>query len=132
MAYRTKLAAFTDEELQKNILAVVEKLLEKSKNLDQESTRFWNEITSANYLFDRKERLAKHLKTVVLSDVLNFFDTYLSASSPRRRKCSSQFFGKGTKYPRALAHKDVVLIKDPALFRRSMPLASVPTFSADL
>lgn len=132
VAYRTKLAAFTDEELQKNILAVVEKLLEKPKNLDQESTRFWNEIISANYLFDRKERLAKHLKTVVLSDVLNFFDSFLSASSPKRRKCSSQFFGKSTKYPRVLAHKNIVLIKDPASFRRSMPLASVRIFHADL
>ena len=130
--YRSKLAAFTDEELQTNICAAVEMLQEKAKNLDQESNRFWSEITGGYYLFDRKVRLAEYLKTVVLSDVLNFFDSFIAAGSPQRRKCSSQYFGMGTKYPKDLGHKDAVLIKDPAVFKRTMSLAPRRTFTADL
>ena len=130
--YRTKLESFTVEELNTNIQAVIEKLLEKPKNLDQESSRYWDEIKNATYLFDRKDRLAKYLQTVVLQDVLSFFDNFIAADSMRRKKCSSQFFGKGTKYPRDLPHKNAVLIKDPAEFKRSMLLSPVVTYSAVL
>ena len=132
LGFREKLSSFTVEELQTNIQAVVEKMLEKPKNLDQESARYWEEIKSATYLFDRKERLAKHLRSVDLSECLKFFDLHLSASSAERRKCSSQFFGKGTKYPTVPEKSNTVVVKNAAHFKRTMSLEPIKIYTADL
>ena len=45
--YEKHLMELSDEEFQKNITAVIDKLTEKSKNLDQETGRFWGEVWSA-------------------------------------------------------------------------------------
>ena len=45
--YEKHLTELSDEEFQKNITAVIDKLTEKSKNLDQETGRFWGEVWSA-------------------------------------------------------------------------------------
>ena len=134
--FRKKLGLFTEEELKTNIQAVIEKLLEKPKNLDSESGNYWEEIKSNLYLFDRKERLANYLRNVKLSDCTEFFDRYISAHSAERRKSSSQLYGKGTKYPKATATaidtgaKKIVIIKSPTEFKRSMTLEPLRTFNA--
>lgn len=52
-----------------------------------------------------------------------------------RRKFCSQFFGASTRYPRAGepigADAKVQLIRDPTVFKRSMPLQPLATFGAD-
>lgn len=129
LGFRVKLAALTEKELSDNILAVREKLVEKAKNLDQESTRYWNEIKNETYLFDRKEQLSSYLTSATLSDCLLFFDKYFAQQSGDRRKCSSQFFGKGTRYPKATSlDKNVVIISDPSAFKRTMTLLPVEKF----
>ena len=130
-SFRATLGAFTEEELKTNIQAVIEKLLEKPKNLDQESMRHWEEIKNAFYLFDRKERLAKHLRNVKLSDCTEFFDLYIAAQSGERRKVSSQLFGKGSKYPKSEAGTNRVIVKNPIEFKRAMSLEPMCTFSAN-
>jgi secreted Zn-dependent insulinase-like peptidase len=129
--FRATLGAFTEEELKTDSQAVIEKLLEKPKNLDQESMRHWEEIKNAFYLFDRNERLAKHLRNVKLSDCTEFFDLFIAAQSGERRKVSSQLYGKGTKYPKAEAGTNKVIIKNPIEFKRAMSLEPMCTFSAN-
>jgi insulysin len=128
VGFRVKLAGLSAEELQNNIQAVRERLLEKPKNLDQESSQYWEEIKNATYLFDRKERLALFLCTVTLEDCVVFFDRHISKGSSERKKCSSQFFGKGTRYPKTVA-ENVVLIKDPTEFKRGMSLQPIKIFN---
>jgi insulysin len=132
VGFRVKLGAFTDEELQTNIQAVVEKLLEKPKNLDQESSRYWEEIKSASYLFDRKARLAKYLRSVTLKECLEYFDQYFAVGGADRRKCSSQFYGKGTKYPKPSSDPKVVIIKDSSHFKRTMSLEPIRSYLPEL
>ena len=132
VGFRSKLGAFTDEELQTNIQAVVEKLLEKPKNLDQESSNYWGEIKTATYLFDRKARLAKYLRSVTLEECLDYFDQYFAVGGADRRKCSSQFYGKGTKYPKTSSDPAVVIIKDPSQFKRTMALEPIKSYTPEL
>ena len=42
--FESHLVGLSDEEWQRNITAVIDKLTEKSKNLDQETGRFWGEV----------------------------------------------------------------------------------------
>lgn len=147
--YRTVLETLTAEELNDNIQAVVEKLLEKPKNLDKETMRYWDEITSGSHLFSRRQREADFLRSSVsLEDLKKFFDRYLVPSSSHRRKFSSQFFGTGHKpctpaevinegveegdSPVVSPHS-VVLIKDYIDFKRKcslLPVKSNPPFAS--
>ena len=89
-------------------------------------------------LFDRRERVAAHLKSSTLSQCVSFFQRYIiassstspaAASSSTRKKVSSQFFGRGTAYPKKSVSEDkVVLITDPSAFKRSMILLPVSTY----
>lgn len=119
-SFRDKL---TEEALSMNIAAVCDSMLEKPKNMEQDSQSFWNEVANKSYIFDRKLRLVHHLKSKVqLSDVLMFYDRYVLTSTTRR-KFSSQFYGAGTNFPDGIPTSTVV-IEDPAQFKECMPFES--------
>ena len=134
--YRQELESMSEEKLQTYIRAVCEKLLEKPKNLDQESSKYWVEIRNNTYLFNRKELLVEMLKDSSLNvkSLLEFFDRYLNSSSNKRSKLSSQFFGKDYALPEDAAtttengNKKVVKISDPSLFKRTFPLLPVESY----
>ena len=144
IGFRTYLVEMTDEMLKTNIQAVTEKLTEKPKNLNQETGNHWEEIKNGTYLFLRKHQLANYLKTISLTDCMNFFDEYIcpplslptttpSSSLNTRKKICSQFFGKGTKYPKndsagCTKGVEVVLIDNPNEFKRKMMLLPVVSF----
>ena len=86
-------------------------------------------------LFDRRERVAAHLKSSALSQCISFFQRYIlapsspAASTSSRKKVSSQFFGRGTTYPKKGLNDDkVVVITDPSAFKRNMILQPVATY----
>lgn len=119
--YRNVLEAVSAEALADNIQAVIELLLEKPKNLQKETNRFWGEISSGTYLFDRKIREANFLRTVTLDDILEFYDIFVSPLSAQRTKFSSQFFGAKRPYPSA-EPAGVVLVTNHTTFKRAMRL----------
>lgn len=45
-----------------NVRAVVESLLEKDRNLYEESGRHWGDITDRSYMFDRSRREAESVE----------------------------------------------------------------------
>jgi hypothetical protein len=61
------------------------------------------------------------LRNVKLSDILEFYDLYLNASSPVRTKFSSQYYGANHAYPDT-PPVGVKFIKDHVSFKRSMML----------
>lgn len=139
-SYRdTVLTCMTAETLAMNIAAVVDTLLEKPKNLNEESNKYWDEIDSSLYLFQRNRFMSEYLRSadVSLSTVLSFFDEYLSASSAARRKLTSQFFGAAATVPMTTTmtttmSMPVVVIADPHSFRNSMPLMAVNSYREHL
>jgi secreted Zn-dependent insulinase-like peptidase len=81
------------EEFQTNVNAVVELFLEKNKNLGEESSKYWNEITNQCYKFKRYQMIAEYVKNSMSFDsVLSFFDSFMAKGSPNRRKLSIQVF----------------------------------------
>jgi len=82
------------EEFQANINAVVDMFLEKNKNLGEETTKYWSEISSESYLFKRYQLIAEFVKTKMsLNILLGFFDSFIRMGSPHRKKLSVQVFG---------------------------------------
>ncbi|KAJ1414617.1 Metalloenzyme, LuxS/M16 peptidase-like protein, partial [Ochromonadaceae sp. CCMP2298] len=130
--YRAQLGAMGEAEFEENVTAVVEKLLERPKNVDQEGEQLWAEVKSGTYWFARKTVLAGVLRGeggvggATLPALLSFFDRFVQAS-PLRSKFSSQFYGKGTRYVRA--EEGVELVGEPSAFRRSHSLMKVPAFA---
>jgi len=99
----------------------------QNKNLGEESSRYWHVMMNQSYSFKRLQLIAEHVKQITKFRVLQFFDKYVAASAPCRRKFCVQVFAKQhaekIKEPTA---ENVVLVHDPVSFKRSMPLYPLP------
>jgi len=78
----------TEEEFDRHKEALAAQRLEKPKRLSALSARFWAEITSQQYNFDRAQIEVAYLHTLKKSDIIKFFNDLISADSPQRRKLS--------------------------------------------
>ncbi|BGP22999.1 a-pheromone processing metallopeptidase ste23 [Rhodotorula toruloides] len=76
----------SDEEFEKERESLVLKLLEKPKTQGQESNRYWAEVSTGEFDFDYRERQAKVVQQLLRSDILAFFNRFISPSSPSRAK----------------------------------------------
>lgn len=72
----------------KHMLALATKRLEKPKKLSAQHARFWSEISSQHYNFERDEIEVRHLKTVTKEDVLKFYKELIALDAPKRHKLS--------------------------------------------
>jgi insulysin len=134
--FRESIAKMSTQVFQTNVDTVVASLLEKNKNLGEESTRYWHVIQNHTYQFKRLQMMAEHVKSLNKEQVLQFFDRYIASNGPSRRKLCIQVFAK--------QHEDVVsrekggcdgesaadartYIDHPAEFKRSMPLFAMPS-----
>ena len=100
----------------------------------QECEQHWAEIKTGMYWFGRKPALAAVLRSgaVTAHSLLQFFDAFVSTTSAKRCKFSSQFYGKGQRYVKSVVESGqpvVEIIADPSLFRRAHSLLPVPDFS---
>eukprot|EP01041_Mallomonas_annulata_P009052 gene9052-18749_t len=125
ISYHDVLEKLSEEDLKSNIQAVIEKLVEKPKNLDQETQRHWQEISSSTYLFNRRQLQADFLQNIKLSDVMLFYKMYIMPNDTRR-KFTSQFYGANQYYPldkkSHMKKSKVIIVKDPAVFKTTLPL----------
>ena len=82
------LRAMSTEDFESHKSSLIAKRLEKIKNLDQESSRFWNHISNEYLDFLSREHDVSHLKPLTKSDLIEFFDHYINPTSPSRAKLS--------------------------------------------
>lgn len=89
--------------------------------------RYWSVMMKRSYNFQRLQQLATHVKNLTKAKVLQFFDKYVAASAPSRRKLCVQVFAKqhAEKMNDPVAD-NVVLVKDPKSFKRTMVLYPLP------
>jgi insulysin len=127
--FRTTLASMPVAEFASNVESVCQNLLEKNKNLGEESSKHWTVISNQTYRFQRLQEIAEEARKLTLHDVLRFFDRYVAGDSPFRRKLSVQVFGKNHVDSLAAAEKsvatsehDTALVQDPVAFRREQTL----------
>ncbi|KAJ3035241.1 Insulinase (Peptidase M16) [Rhizophlyctis rosea] len=139
---KTVLKDMTAEEYTKHQTALAAKLLEKDKNLGQESSRHWSHINSRYYNFEQHFADAELVKQVPQEDLLKFYEEYLALESSNRRKLSvhvrSQKTGAGsTDVGNAVLQKAKLLDGEDAiaeiksqwhLGRGATPVAPIETF----
>ncbi|PSS38132.1 hypothetical protein PHLCEN_2v39 [Hermanssonia centrifuga] len=86
--YRGTLAAFTQEELDAKKEALIMKLLERAKNLKEETSRFWYQIETGYYDFFQNATDASAIETLGLEEIMTVYDTFLLPKSKLRKKLS--------------------------------------------
>lgn len=84
------------EEFESHKKSLINKRLEKLKNLDQESARLWNHISGEYLDFLQKEQDVEHIKPLSKSDMLDFFKQYIDPTSPTRAKLSVHMTAQST------------------------------------
>ncbi|XP_044152189.1 insulin-degrading enzyme isoform X2 [Bufo gargarizans] len=127
----------TDEAFQKHIQALALRRLDKPKKLSAECAKYWGEIISQQYHFDRDNVEVAYLKTLVKDDIIKFYKELLAVEAPRRHKVSVHVLAREMdscpvvgEFP---SQNDVNLAPAPALpqpdvisniteFKRSLPL----------
>ncbi|XP_046508337.1 insulin-degrading enzyme isoform X2 [Equus quagga] len=78
----------TEEAFQKHIQALAIRRLDKPKKLSAECAKYWGEIISQQYNFDRDNTEVAYLKTLTKEDIIKFYKEMLAVDAPRRHKVS--------------------------------------------
>ncbi len=127
--------ALTDEEFNDHRTALIAHIEEKDKTLGKEAIRYWTEIATHKYLFNRRELLVKQLREVTKDAVLKFFDERIAKGAPHRSKLSVHIYGNKFPLPAYDANDEERKKKDaqdniqridkeasPAKFKRALSL----------
>ncbi|XP_046885005.1 insulin-degrading enzyme isoform X2 [Hypomesus transpacificus] len=127
----------SDEAFQKHIQALALRRLDKPKKLAAECAKYWGEIISQQYNFDRDNIEVAYLKTLTKENIIQFYRDLLAIEAPKRHKMSVHVLSREMdscpvvgEFP---AQNDVNLAPAPSLpqpelvenmteFKRSLPL----------
>ncbi len=77
------------EEFARHKQALSDKRSEKPKKMFTRTDKMWREIRAHRYNFNRDDIEVTALSEITQQDLLDFFDTYVGASAPQRRKLST-------------------------------------------
>ncbi|XP_068423658.1 insulin-degrading enzyme isoform X4 [Clinocottus analis] len=126
-----------EEAFQKHIQALAVRRLDKPKKLSAECAKYWGEIISQQYNFDRDNTEVSYLKTLTKEHIVQFYRERLTVEAPKRHKVSVHVLSREMdscpivgEFP---AQNDVNLAPAPSLpqptlvqdmteFKRSLPL----------
>uniref|UniRef100_A0A672HC01 Insulin-degrading enzyme n=1 Tax=Salarias fasciatus TaxID=181472 RepID=A0A672HC01_SALFA len=127
----------SEEAFQKHIQALAIRRLDKPKKLSAECAKYWGEIISQQYNFDRDNIEVAYLKTLSKENIMQFYRERLTIEAPKRHKVSVHVLSREMdscpvvgEFP---AQNDVNLAPAPSLpqptlvqdmteFKRSLPL----------
>ncbi|PSK36776.1 hypothetical protein B9Z65_1959 [Elsinoe australis] len=84
-------------------IALINKRLEKLKNLNQETARFWHHITSEVFDFELVYRDVEHVEKLTKDQMVDFFSTYISPASDKRARAAVHLVAQTS--PEELAEK---------------------------
>ncbi|KAI7162683.1 putative metalloprotease [Hortaea werneckii] len=87
--FETMLKDMPDDEFEAQKIGLINKRLEKLKNLDSESNRFWHHITNETYDFELVYRDVENIEPLTKEDMLAFYRSACLPSSPSRIKTST-------------------------------------------
>lgn len=81
---REKIKTVTEEEFEVQKQAVITKLAVKDINLAGENGRFFNEIASHEYLFDRQDVEIETVKSITLNEFMSHFEFVFFSDQVKR------------------------------------------------
>merc|ERR1712037_195184 len=79
------LGELEEEEFKKQVEALASKRLEKPKKLSVRNGRYWSEILSQHYNFNRDEIEVGFLRELAKEDVIQFYKQFISDSDVRKK-----------------------------------------------
>lgn len=71
---REKVKEISEEEFKTQVDSVMTKISEKDYNLAKEHNRYWSEISTHKYLFDRQQKEIEELKTLTRQEFIDYFN----------------------------------------------------------
>ncbi|CAI0374959.1 unnamed protein product [Linum tenue] len=125
--YESKLREMSNDEFKSNVNALIDMKLEKLKNLREESSLYWREISDGTLKFDRKECEVAALRQLTQDELLEFFNDYIKVDAPQKRTLSIRVYGSPHSSELAADRSEQLPpncfeIGDIFTFRRSQPL----------
>ncbi|VVC34289.1 Hypothetical protein CINCED_3A004705 [Cinara cedri] len=119
----------SDEEFEKYKDALTVKLLEKPKGLMKQAAVYLLEIDTQDYNFNRAQIEAEALKSIVKSDIVQFYAEQISRSSPKRQKLAVHVKStlKNTNDDNTLANNNSTIIADITDFKKKHRLYALPS-----
>ncbi|KAK3698064.1 metalloprotease [Vermiconidia calcicola] len=85
-----------DDEFESHKIGLINKRLEKLKNLGQETGRFWGHITGEAYDFELVYRDVENIEPITKQDILDFYQTFYHPHSRTRAKASVHLIAQAT------------------------------------
>ncbi|KAF2091088.1 a-pheromone processing metallopeptidase Ste23 [Saccharata proteae CBS 121410] len=99
------LAEMSEEEFESHKTSVINRRLEKLKNLSQETTRFWAHVVSERYDFEQIDHDVAHISPLTKEDIIAFYDYYISPASPTRAKLAIHLLAQSSPAAPAAADR---------------------------
>ncbi|KAI0077374.1 LuxS/MPP-like metallohydrolase [Panus rudis PR-1116 ss-1] len=118
--FRDQLSEMSEEEFEGKKDGLAIRMLEKTKNLRDEASRFWNHIRSGYYDFLQHEVDANAVRSLQLRDVLEAYNRYVSPSSRARKKMSAHVVSQQCQDVDAVELEGRTYIEDESLFKASL------------
>ena len=94
--FKDELANMTDEKFEGHKRSIINKRLEKLKNLNQECQRFWSHISSEFLHFDAVDDDVARLRKLKKQDIVEFYDTFIDPRSDKRSKLAVHLLAKSS------------------------------------
>ncbi|OAA74612.1 a-pheromone processing metallopeptidase Ste23 [Akanthomyces lecanii RCEF 1005] len=84
-----------DSEFESHKRSLINKRLEKLRNLDQESSRHWAQISKEYYDFEQAQLDAAEVKLVTKAEMIDFYNKHFHPSSNSRARISVHLHARG-------------------------------------
>ena len=81
---KERVAELTEEEFKTQVEAVYTKVAEKDYNLQSEHGRYWSEIASHKYLFERQSLEVETLRKLTIEDFKKHFERVFFSTETKR------------------------------------------------
>ncbi|RKF74782.1 putative zinc protease mug138 [Golovinomyces cichoracearum] len=85
-SYKKTLENMDEADFENHKRSLITKRLEKSKNLNQESSRLWAHIESEYFDFEFAEKDAAEIRLLTKANMIEFFKHFIDPYSPQRSK----------------------------------------------
>jgi len=129
-SFGRELAEMSDDDFSQIVQGMISERTQRCARLSQETSIHWAEIQPRRYQFDNLQRSVQALESMTRADVLEFFDQYLAAGSPQRRKLSMRVLGTSAgasrSEPDADGGKVLTSLEDFRSFRESSEVFLAP------
>ncbi|PYH90104.1 LuxS/MPP-like metallohydrolase [Aspergillus ellipticus CBS 707.79] len=100
-SFRKTFEGMSERDFENHKRSVVNKRLEKLKNLDSETSRFWSHIGSEYFDFVQNENDAANARALTKADIMQFYQQFVEPQSPTRAKLAIHLKAQGGAH----AHK---------------------------